>query len=115
MPSSTAPLSVSGAAAADSYVHIGHVISFRDRIRWIRLFDSCHENRVETESNASASRVGSNTEKWWPGVLYRDYRELMRDVHPGTCDIHQFLSCFLNAEKFLMPLTASYDNVFLFR
>jgi len=111
VPSSTAPLSVAG-AAADSYVHIGHVISFRDRIRWIRLFDSTHENRVENESNASASRAGSNTEKWWPGVLYRDYRELMRDVHPGTCDILPYLSCFLNTEKFLTPLTTSYENVF---
>ena len=52
------------------YVHIGHVVSFRDRVRWIRLQD---EKPADDES----------VSKWWPGVLYRDYRELMRDVNPG--------------------------------
>lgn len=52
--------------------HIGRKVSFRDRLRWVRL-----------------------EKQWWPCILYGDYRELMLDIHPGRLFNDLWLYCVI--------------------
>jgi len=58
--------------------HIGNKVSISTRIRWVQL------------GGKNQSQQTSSDSKWWPGILYNNFLELMEDLDERLADVRAY-------------------------